>query len=88
MWAVQCQCWAGLALDRMSPGHHILGHQEGEELVPGGPGPGDARSCVAFRERGEGPPQHLGVELAQDEPARAAPSSAARWADTPARSAR
>jgi hypothetical protein len=88
LWAVQCQCWAGLALDRMSPGHHILGHQEGEELVPGGPGPGDARSCVAFRERGEGPPQHLCVELAQEEPARGGPELGCQVGRHPGRSAR
>lgn len=45
--------------------HHVLGHQEAEELVPGRPGPSDAGGAVAVGERSEAPSEHLGVELAE-----------------------
>ena len=44
---------------------HVVGHQEAEELVPGGPGPGDAGRGVGVRVGGKRPAQALRRHLAE-----------------------
>jgi hypothetical protein len=61
--------------------HHLVGHEEAEQLVPGRPGPGDAGRGIGVRVDGKRPAQVLWRHLAEQRRhwCRRRPPTGPRW---------